>query len=228
MHTLKECGKAQVLKKVKSLFDYLFAANAVCILCGEEAHNSELGICPNCAAALMIPETLSVVLSENVYLDDICAAYAYTEPVAHGIMRLKYNGEKYLAAEFAKLMDIKNEWRIDAATAVPMYKNKLRKRGYNQSDALAEKLCERFGIYYDPGILRRTKATSSQVGTSRSERLNRQKDSFEADEKLCKGKNILLIDDVCTTGSTVNECAKELKKKGAERVYVSVFAHGRQ
>ena len=217
----------QAIRFFRKYLDIIFASDAVCIFCGKEAKTDERGMCENCAKKLIVPDDIDELKSINEYIDDICIAYAYTDAVSQGVVRLKYRNERYLARKFADMMFIKPDWQIDVATAVPMHNKKQRSRGYNQAELIANALCERLGIELCSTLLRRTKKTASQVGLSRDKRLVRQMGSVEADDNLCFGKNILLIDDVCTTGSTLNECARALKEKGASAVYISALAHGK-
>ena len=109
--------------------------------------------------------------------------------------------------------------------AVPLHPKKLRQRMFNQSVVLARVLAKKFSLPLDLTVLRRSLYTDPQVNLGRNERLANVAGSFtvSAAERI-RGKRIILVDDVYTTGSTVKECAKVLRKSGAEEVAVLTLA----
>jgi ComF family protein len=111
----------------------------------------------------------------------------------------------------------------DIVVPVPIHINRLRKRGFNQSLEISRLLVKRLGFYLKKDILIRVKDTVAQVGLNRSQRQYNVKNAFKIRTDL-KGKNVLLVDDVFTTGATVRECVRELKKAGAKKIGVLVVA----
>lgn len=112
---------------------------------------------------------------------------------------------------------------IDVITIVPLAKMKLLKRGYNQAALLAMKLAQRHKFLYLPELLIRRKNNISQVSLKKEKRLKNVKNNFAINNSyvnLIKGKNILLIDDVITTGATVNECSLKLKQFQPNKIFV--------
>ena len=107
--------------------------------------------------------------------------------------------------------------KIDAIVPVPLHENRLRRRGYNQCAVIAARLGAVFGKELIPGALTRTRDTLQQSGLSGAERRGNVAGAFEAGEGVA-GLNILLVDDVFTTGGTLDECAKALLKAGAKDV----------
>ena len=116
---------------------------------------------------------------------------------------------------------------IDTLTYVPLHNRRLRERGFNQSQLLAENLVEFLNkegqnfIFPPKQILARSKKTESQTQLSRPDRAKNVEDAFAVDAAqagLIQGQNILLIDDVCTSSATLNECARALKAAGAGTV----------
>jgi ComF family protein len=102
----------------------------------------------------------------------------------------------------------------------------LRERGFNQALLLAKELSQRTGIPYFKTILKKRKPTLPQVNLSGAERERGLRGAFHMVEKeALAGKSVLLVDDVYTTGATVNECAKVLRKGGAGKVHVLTLAH---
>ena len=115
--------------------------------------------------------------------------------------------------------------KSDLIVAVPMHWKRKLSRKYNQADVLAKILSKKTKIPYHSNILVRSQYTQKQENKSFKERNKNVKNAFKIkNKKLVKGKRILLIDDVFTTGATVSNCAKTLKKEGAKAVYVLTIA----
>jgi ComF family protein len=115
-------------------------------------------------------------------------------------------------------------WPIDVITAVPLSPGRLSERGYNQSGLLARPLSMDQHITYLPGAIYRTRETASQVGLSANERHENVRDAFAARSNLVRQKNVLIIDDVATTGATINFCTYALLQAGARNVYSLTLA----
>ena len=115
--------------------------------------------------------------------------------------------------------------RIDMIVPVPLHYRRLRQRGFNQASLLARRLGSLLRIPVDYSSLRRTRWTEPQIGLSRNQRAANVKGAFslKAMEKV-KGKGVLLLDDVLTTGETVNQCARVLQDGGAREVVVLTVA----
>ncbi len=184
-------------------------SSAICQICGEPNPGTFRLVCQRCQTAELYYTSLR--------------SWAYFEgPLQRAIHKLKYKrdlglGEK-LAQPLVNLM-YTTGWDIDLVTAVPLDKARQRDRGYNQSLCLARPLAWETGLPIATSIIKRIKKTKSQVGLSLEERRVNVTGAFLADQKLAKGKTILIIDDVVTTGSTINSCAEALMKAEASRVY---------
>jgi len=113
---------------------------------------------------------------------------------------------------------------IDWITPVALAPKRLRSRGYNQSALIAKKIAARIGLPYSDRILTRVRETHTQVGLNAEERHQNMVDAFTADPTLCRGKSILLIDDISTTGATLNACARALRAAGAVKVFCFTVA----
>jgi ComF family protein len=134
---------------------------------------------------------------------------------------MKYEGYFALAQPLAELMIVawpKWEHNFDLVLPIPLHADRKRERGYNQSELLVNALQDQIGWPGDSSALWRTKPTQPQIGLSVSERRANVKDAFEADRTIVKGKKILLVDDVCTTGATLSEAAQVLLKEGSESI----------
>lgn len=114
-------------------------------------------------------------------------------------------------------------WKADMVVPIPLGRRRMKERGYNQVAMIAKPLAIGLGLEYSPGALSRRKETRSQVGLSREERRQNVCDAFQAGAGV-KGKTILIMDDVSTTGSTLSSGADALYASGAREVYALTVA----
>lgn len=183
----------------------------VCLRCGIPIENSE--ICPDCQVSPPIYQRMRSLTR-------------YSGPARNAVIRLKYSRDIGLGEALAKgmaeqLADL--SWPVDIITCVPLSGGRLRQRGYNQAAMLARPLSYASGKPFRPILLRKTREAPSQVGLSASERRKNVDGAFEASEAIA-AKNVLVVDDVTTTGSTINACARALLDAGANAVYGLTFA----
>jgi len=146
------------------------------------------------------------------------------------IHRLKYEKKIQLGQRLAqKLGESISEDRCfsgcDMVIPVPLHRARERERGFNQSEVLAEGISRAMGISLTKGILKRRKNTKDQTYLNAQQRAENVKGAFVVTrpEKI-NGKNVILVDDVMTTGATLNECARMLKETGATRVFAATLA----
>lgn len=158
------------------------------------------------------------------------AAYCYGsyEGALRELIHLyKYGRVRTLAKPLGNLLAaaLPREERFDAVTAVPLHWRRQWQRGFNQSELLARIMAARYGIPV-VGALRRVRATATQASLSNTNRRRNVATAFECRRgaKALKGKRILLIDDVMTTGSTAAACARVLKRAGAAKVALLAVA----
>jgi ComF family protein len=162
------------------------------------------------------------------------AALVYARTAVDLVHALKYKGKLQLARPLGQLLRRTYElgWHdqpIDLVVPVPLHASRLRDRGYNQTELLVRRwgatAADRTGPPIAAEVLRRTRATAAQFGLKRSERESNIRGAFEVRRpSAVEGRRILLIDDVLTTGSTVEECARQLTRAGAARVDVLTLA----
>jgi len=112
----------------------------------------------------------------------------------------------------------------NAIVPVPLHPTRLRERGYNQALELAKPLAREFGLVLAPGLLRRTRATAAQSDLDAVARRNNLRGAFEVDTNHAAPAHVALLDDVMTTGTTLREAARTLKRAGVARVDVWVLA----
>ena len=178
-------------------------------------------LCPDCLSKINRPDT--------PYLKGVHIASNYQDPVLKkALWMLKYQGVKQLAKPLAELIKERVWKKLETEgwliIPIPLSKKKLRKRGHNQAELIAKELSG--DICAD--VLFKKFHTKSQVEVKdREERLANIIGSFEArNPKTIRGKKIILIDDVCTTGATMSEAKKVLKLAGAKKVVGVVVARG--
>jgi ComF family protein len=156
---------------------------------------------------------------------------AYEGPLQEAIHRWKYKGKTNLTPFFAEWMaeGLKHYWEphsFDLLIPVPLHPQRLRERGFNQTLHLVKELSHRSGIPYRKTLLQKKKPTLPQVTLSGPERERGVRGAFQVIEREeLEGKSVLLVDDVYTTGATVNECSKTLLRGGAQRVDVLTLGH---
>ena len=162
---------------------------------------------------------------------DVARAALIHEGASRNLIHaFKYNNKTHLRRPLALLTiellkDFIKDEKPELILPVPLHIDRLRKRGFNQAVLLGELLSREWGIPMERRALLRLRRTEPQVTLSAAERLNNVKNAFGLSGTVAlSGKRILLLDDVITTGSTVDECARIVKKAGASRVSVVTVA----
>lgn len=154
------------------------------------------------------------------------------ELIKRTIWLLKYRGIKHLAEPLAELIHKRAKARIKIANAIiipiPLSKRRLWERGFNQSELIARRLSDKMSVRMENNVLYKKFHTQSQVSIKdREKRLINLKDSFAIkNSEIIKDKNIILIDDVCTTGATLSEAKRVLKNAGAKKIISVAVARG--
>ena len=150
----------------------------------------------------------------------------YKGPLRKAINLLKYHNMKRLSKPLSEIILQMDIPQADAVMPVPLYNDRLRQREFNQSALLAKYTAKKAGISLLVNCLVKVKDTLPQVGLDSRERRRNIRNTFGVENReLIKGKDILLVDDVITTGATVRECSRMLKKAGAGNIYVMALAH---
>lgn len=151
----------------------------------------------------------------------------YNDPARPALIKLKYRREQglgeALAWNLALYLDELN-WSVDLVLPVPLSKQRILERGYNQVDLIAHPLAELHGLHYTSKGLQRVRHTNSQVGLGYAARAQNVKDAFLATSHIVSGKKILLVDDITTTGATIDSASNALMKAGAQKVFALTFA----
>ncbi len=226
----------------------LYPSNIKCLICGDdlpqkqdiefcqkcmatlEPIDSEK-CCARCGAKLIADEKFCLNCQNNQFDFDIAReVYVYDGAIKELVHKLKYSNKPYISSTIAHCMAQKYrelDWHVDLIICVPSSKETLKERGFNQADLIAKKLSDIVELEYNNEILLKIKHTAQQASLSGVERRKNLEGSFLVDKKynsILKGKTILLVDDVITSGSTISLCAHELKKHGAKKVLALGFA----
>ena len=155
--------------------------------------------------------------SRAAWLDQTAAGF-HQDPLRKVIHRLKYKGELGQGDALADLLMeavAGGDINVELIIPVPLARRRERERGYNQAGLLARPLAYALGLPYRPKALRRVREMDSQVGKSLGERRKNVSGAFAARQKTVAGQRVLLVDDVLTTGATLDAAAEALKMAGA-------------
>lgn len=210
------------MDRVKELLVSLVAPpNHRCYLCEREWPASEDGLCDDCRQTLK----LAISPAPPAGLDGLTAGIQYFEGLGTIFYRFKARERRDYTPFLAQFISIPEEWHAELLLPVPLHWWRQYQRTYNQSFLLAEYVSSRYGIPICQDLLVRTRNTPQQKKRSGKQRRSNKKlkGAFQAVPE-CAGRSIVLIDDVITSGATLSECARALKKAGAYRVYAACVA----
>lgn len=182
-----------------------------CMRCGKPVRRIEQEYCNDC-------------ISSKHYFDRGRALWIHKNPVSNSIYQFKYHNQrvfgKYYAEEMRKeFYSVICEWNPDLIIPIPLHSKRKRKRGYNQSLIIAEELGRLCTIPFDETVLQRVRYTDPQKKLDHSTRKKNLQNAFKVVKRLVGIKVVLLIDDIYTTGNTIDEAAKKLKEAGVEKVF---------
>jgi len=201
----------------KAVLDWIYPLK--CPLCGQL---SDAVPCLACAGE-MEPASPNFLVDDSPNLEFRACVFAYAGRSAQAVRELKYGRSTsladFMAARIAERAAVVSDSE-ELVVPVPMHASRVCYRGFNQSILLASALVSH---EVRPGSLRRIRATRPQAGLSQKQRDSNLKDAFVA-SPIVQGRNILLIDDVVTTGHTARECARALCAAGAHSVGILAFA----
>lgn len=200
-----------------------YPKKAVCMGCGSAAGFERDWLCEDCREELA---KRWIGARYEPGLDGMAAAYHYGGPASGLVRHLKYGGVTALAEPMADRM-LEAYRRIlptgaEVVTFVPMHPKRIRRRGFNQAEVLAEQIAERLGLPCEQ-LLERTRNSVQQARLEGEARRRNLRGAFRATRPL-GGTRVLLVDDVFTTGATARECARTLREGGAANVYFVCFA----
>lgn len=189
-----------------------------CMKCGKQLLSKEEAYCGDCRR------------KDHAYERGISLC-VYNEPVRRSIYRLKYRERQRYARFYGRAMAKCLTRQIggfeaDLIVPVPLHENRLKVRGYNQAALIARALGEAVGIPVREDVIRRGKDTKALKLLQPDERREQLKSAFNITSNSVKLNNVLVVDDIYTTGATMNEIARQLKSAGAKKVYFITIASG--
>jgi ComF family protein len=207
-----------------------------CQFCWEPLDDPRLLVCNNCWSSFEPYGDFSIkfhahLRSLDTVMVGLLGEAAIGDPLNQIIHQLKYDRRETLAGGLAGRIAMQLEplpWvsHVDVVVPVPLHPSRMRGRGYNQSQLIADHLGNMFNVSVVPKVLIRTRATESQTRLNKEQRRKNVAGAFRVQfPDLITGHRILLVDDVVTTGATLNECAKTLRKAGALDVYAAAAVH---
>lgn len=223
------------------LSELLYPSGIKCVICGDDlpeenrycvcskcelSYNTKF--CLRCGRAMKnMAEYCDRCQNEDVAFDIARAPFVYEGEIKKLVYRLKYGGAKYLAkvlAEFMADVYFETDFDADLVTCVPLHPKRLKQRGYNQAYEIAVGVSELIGLPYCDTLVR-VKSTINLARLNKEERAREIVGAYEPAENIdIKGKNVVLIDDVFTTGATTSECCKSLRKAKCGKIFVLTFA----
>ena len=197
---------------------FLWAGEETCHICGKVLTEEGVYICDECAQR-----------DRAFDRGFTCTAYGLYERKL--ISDFKQNRKVYLARIIGRILYdriVIEDLKIDGIIPIPIHNEKMKIRGFNQTELMGRYLSERSGWKLLKNIVVRSKETASMKKLDRWERASNMEGAFSLKnpEKI-RGKNILVIDDISTTYATLEECSRVLKQGGAQKVYILTFASGR-
>jgi ComF family protein len=201
------------------LDDFQKVTSPLCPVCGMPfvSRAGEDHLCEGC-------------LRKRPFYEAAGAAYLYEGALMEAVHRFKYGPKNFLADSLGPLLaQFARSWLTERneylTIPVPLHVKRLRERGFNQSLLLARHVSGQLNTELDFLTLRRIRYTSPQTGLGKNERRKNVRRAFEVvTPEVVRGKTVLLVDDVFTTGNTLNECARVLKRHGCKKIFCLVLA----
>ena len=211
------------------VFDYILSLiyPPKCVFCGTVIDKSD--ICEECEKTLPFTKGDSIY-QKFPFVDKCISPLYYKDYVRRAFLRFKFAGCSCYSRRLGGIMSECAEnnldcGSIDMISCIPLSRKRMHDRGYNQAELLAKEISKKVGVEYLPTLKKiRHNTAQSTIKDSKQRAANVIGAYRVVDAEKVKGKYILLVDDVVTTGSTVSECARILKKSGAKAVYCVTLA----
>jgi ComF family protein len=220
----------------KGLLDLLFPPRCVgcremgsvlCAKCRDEFELIEPPLCPHCGRPRTNGRLCPLCQRDPLRISGVRSVAYFDGTLREAIHSFKYSNLQDLAIPLGELMSDyweKSPLPAEIIVPVPLHPDRLRERGYNQATLLARELGKSIGLPVSENSLVRVRATRPQVDLNAQERKENVSDAFCCSNMELKGKRVLLIDDVCTTGATLEACSIALRQVGALSVWALTLA----
>lgn len=197
----------------------VFVTEPYCMKCGKPVRQDEEEYCRECRG------------KEQDFTEGR-AVFVYEEVMKKSIYRFKYGGRQEYAGFYAREIEKRlggkiREWNAQALIPIPLHKSRQGGRGYNQAELIAKELEKRTGIPVFGNFMKRVKRTTVQKNLNAAERQNNLKRAFKIERNDVKLKSVILIDDIYTTGSTINAASRCLREAGITNIYFIVLSIGK-
>jgi len=222
-----------VIKVIKEFLSLVFPPR--CIFCGRFLSiKSQQDICEECYGNIPFSGSFDTHMEQGLYFDRLICLCEYSGIIKHALVNFKFHNKPRIGRTLGKLLSEKlrkmtKTDEFDIITCVPLHRKRYARRGYNQSELICRELHSKLDIPFNRDMLVRIRDTEPQSLLSGCMRHDNVKDAFSIKNGSKTEKmSVLLVDDIMTTGSTLNECAKVLKDRGAARVTAAVIASGRK
>ncbi|WP_296645603.1 ComF family protein [Romboutsia sp. 13368] len=237
------------INAINILLEFLYPDNINCILCDNPINKTNTySMCKECFTNISFIldgcvkcgkpiinysledqniEGCNYCLNKGFYFDKVISCIEYTQLSKKIVFGLKYNNKTYMSKYIAQIMKEKLELediKFDYILFVPLHKKRMRKRGFNQAEKIARNLSDLVNVPIIDKIDRKYNTRRLYI-LNKEERKKELKNAFilkEVKENL-KNKNILLVDDIFTTGSTVNEISKLIRVEGVNKIFIMTF-----
>lgn len=192
-----------------------YIAGARCYLCSKQLGDESLEYCYDC---------LERMRKKELFFERCVAPLRYNADMRRTMERLKYSNKREYAKFFAECMvhaygECIKAWKADILVPVPIHRLRMIKRGYNQAALIAEHLNKLLQLELREDVLVRTKNTVVQNKLNDKDRRKNVTGAFKIQKNVVQCKKVILVDDIYTTGSTINSCARILKEAGASQVF---------
>ena len=205
-------------------------SNYFCPVCLNKLHRRDRGFCPLCGDIFAWPELpltpCRFCIEKKPAYQGVLFYGVHEGLLRKALLQIKFFNNVAVAHALGSLLVTHprfSDLKVDLILPLPLHRKRLQERGFNQSVELARPMVAKLGASLEVKGLERTKNTISQTGLSRKERHENTKDAFFASKRVA-GKDILLVDDVMTTGATMNAAASALLEAGALHVYAAVMS----
>lgn len=189
-----------------------------CFRCGKQLYNANEEYCSDCKT------------KTHLYVQGV-GVFGYDEHIKDAIYRFKYSEKREYAKFFGESIAIRyghliRRWKPDVIIPIPLYWLKYWKRGYNQAELIAKEVSVMLNIPVDLHLLKRNRHTKPMKELNDADRVKNLENAFKISADIVKYKKVLLIDDIYTTGATIDECTKVLQEAGVQEVYYASVCIG--